>query len=233
WGWSLPVAGGLVGLFLLIEIGYLGANLVKITHGGWFPLVVAAAIFAVMTTWRKGRQLLQEHLRERTLPVDLLVEELGRAGTVRVPGTAIVMTREADGVPPVLLHHFKHNKVLHEQVVLLSILSEEIPVVTDEQRANLEVLGAGLFRIVARYGFMETPNVPDLLESCRCDALSFREMETTYILGRESLLVTGRGGMARWRKRLFAILARNANSATAFYCIPPNRVVELGAQVVL
>lgn len=233
WGWSAVRAGALGGLFLAVDLAFLSANAVKITHGGWLPLIVAAVVYALMTTWKSGRARLEADLRSRTLPLDLFLADIARSCPVRVPGTAVIMTRESDGVPPVLLHHFKHNKVLHEDVVLLSVVSRNVPVVPDAARVEIRDHGQGFHRIVARYGFMETPDIPALLAPCRSAELDFPPLGTTFVLGRETLLVTGRPGMARWRKHLFALLARNARPATAFFNIPPNRVVELGTQLEL
>lgn len=235
WGWSWFRSAALAGLFLAVELPFLGANAVKITQGGWFPLLVAGGLYTLMTTWKTGRERLEASLRERTLPLDLFLADIARSRPTRVPGTAVIMTRESEGVPPVLLHHFKHNKVLHEQVVLLSAVSRGVPMVHDDSRVEIESLGEGFYRAIARYGFMETPDIPDVLGLCRArePALEFRPLDTTFVLGRETLLVTSRAGMARWRKHLFAFLVRNARRATAFFNIPPNRVVELGTQVEL
>jgi KUP system potassium uptake protein len=165
------------------------------------------------------------------LPMDMLLADLKSRKTVRVPGVAVFMTREPDGAPVVLLHHLKHNKVLHEKVVLLSVLSEEVPEISNDHRITVESLGQGFFRIRARYGFMESTKVPKILEEARSAGLEAKPLETTYYLGREQLLPTGTTPLATWRKKLFVFMTRNSRSATAFYGIPPNRVVELGAQI--
>ncbi|MGH7657580.1 MAG: KUP/HAK/KT family potassium transporter, partial [Gemmatimonadales bacterium] len=224
WQWRLLPSVLLVGLFLAVDLAFLGANSVKLFHGGWFPLVVAGIIYALMTTWKAGRARLKASLRERTLPMDLLLADFTRGSVPRVPGTAVIMTRDTEGAPPVLLHHLKHNKVLHEQVLLLSIVSRNVPLVSPQARFDLEVLGHGFYRAVAGYGFMETPDIPELLGQChgREPALEFRPLETSYILARETIVVTSRPGMARWRKHLFSFMAKNARRATAFFNIPPN-----------
>lgn len=233
WGWGILKAGLLAAIFLMIEIPFLGANMVKIVHGGWFPIVVASAVYTLMSTWKIGRKMLMENLRSRTLSVDLFLQDIATSRPARVPGTAVFMTGNLEGVPTVLLHHLKHNKVLHEQMVLLSIVTEEIPRVPESERIELRSLGSGFFRIKARYGFMETPNVPELLERCKGLGLDFRMAVTTFYLGRETLIATAKKRMARWRMKLFSFMSRNALDATAFFGIPPGRVVELGMQVEL
>ncbi|HEX9106914.1 MAG TPA: KUP/HAK/KT family potassium transporter, partial [Longimicrobiales bacterium] len=197
------------------------------------PLAIAAVVFALMSTWKRGRTLLGATFGMRGLPVDLFVKDIASSHPVRVPGLAVFMTRNTNGVPPVLLHHLKHNKVLHEQVVLLSVLTEEIPTVPKEERVRVEDLGQGLFRVVARYGFMEDPNILAVLTEAEHEGLHFKLGSTTFYLGRETLITTKKPGMVRWRKTLFALMSKNARSATAYYRIPPNRVVELGAHIEL
>jgi KUP system potassium uptake protein len=233
WGWKLAPALLLTVLFLIIDLSFWGANMIKVEQGGWFPLAVAALVFALMSTWKRGRELLANTFGMRALPIDLFVKDIAASQPVRVPGLAVFMTRNTDGVPPVLLHHLKHNKVLHEQVVLLSVLTEEIPVVPRDERVRVEDVGEGLFRVVARYGFMEDPNILAVLTEAKHEGLTFKLASTTFYLGRETLLTTNRPGMARWRKTLFAVMSKNARSATAYFRIPPNRVVELGAHIEL
>jgi len=234
WKWNNTLAASLMALFLLIEIPFFLANLIKFLHGGWFPVVVAAVIYTFMSTWKRGRKLLTESLSSRSMPMDLFLRDTSISGIERVPGTAVFMTGNLEGVPTVLLHHLKHNKVLHKKVVLLSILTEEIPKVDASERLQFKALGAGFFRITGRYGFMETPNIPELLEGCKGqEGLDFRMAVTTFYLGRETLIARGKTGMPRWRMKLFAFMSRNALDATAFFGIPPGRVVELGMQVEL
>ncbi len=233
WQWSALKAGLLIALFLLFDLAFLGANLTKIVDGGWFPLLVGVVVFTILTTWKRGRAEVSGLLSRAGLPLSAFLADLAEHKPYRVPGTAIFMTSTPTGVPPVLLHHFKHNKTLHERVVLLSIVSEKRPEVPDPERIELTNLEQGFFRVVAHFGFMETPRIQHVLRLCAAEGLSFAMMETTFFLGRETLLSSGRGRMARWRKRLYAVLARNAPTATAFFGIPPNRVVELGTQLEL
>ncbi len=226
--WRILAVGG---LFLFVDLAFLGANLVKIPRGGWFPIVVAFGVYLLMTTWKRGRQIVATTLRESALPIDLFLSDIARRQPTRVPGSAVFMTSDPTGVPVVLLHHLKHNKVLHQTVVIMSIEGDEIPQVRAEERAVVEVLGDGFYTIVGRYGFMETPDVPALLASAERQGLRARPTETSFYLGRETLLPTGPSSMAGWRKLLFIVMARNAQSATAFFNLPPNRVLELGAQI--
>ncbi|NOJ82075.1 potassium transporter Kup [Myxococcus xanthus] len=233
WGVRRWVAIPVVGLFLTVELAFFGANAVKVADGGWFPLLMAVVVFTLMTTWKRGRDILAAKLRASSIPLKVLLGSFGDHPPVRVPGTAIFMTGNAEGTPPALLHNLKHNKVLHEQVVLLTILSEELPHVPPGERVEVEPLEQGFVRVVARYGFMENPGIPDVLKRCREKGLQFQLMGTSFFLGRETLIPTKRPGMAVWREALFAWMSRNARSATSYFRIPPNRVVELGAQVEL
>jgi KUP system potassium uptake protein len=204
---------------------------IKIEHGGWVPLVIATVIFTLMSTWKRGRALLGELLQRGSLPLNLFLEDVERRRPPRVPGTAVFMTSSADGAPVVLLHHVKHNKVLHQQVVLMSVTAEEVPEVPAAERVTLEELGHGFFRVRARYGFMESPDVEDILEGAAQAGLTAKPQDTSFYLGRERLIPRQKGGMLKWRKKLFVLMSRNARSATEFFNIPPNRVVELGTQL--
>jgi KUP system potassium uptake protein len=249
WRWSAPRAWALTSLFLVVDGAFFAANLVKIREGGWFPLVVAVGIYTLMTTWNRGRTRLAAIVRESTLPMDLFLADVGRRKPPRVPGTAVFLTSNSSGAPPVLLHHLKHNKVLHEKVMLMSVVTEEIPQVEAEDRVACRELGEGFYEVVAHYGFMETPDVPAVLgalNQARGNGapVVVKVMETSFYLGRETLIVTrgsakevasgdgaGHARMSVWRKKLFVLMTRNARSATAFFGLPPNRVVELGAQI--
>ena len=233
WGWALWKSVSLVVLFLALDLAFLAANLVKITDGGWLPLAMAAGVFVVMTTWKKGRRTLGHHIIANTLPTELFLNDVASTQPHRVKGTAVFMTSNPDGAPPVLLHHFKHNKVLHEQVILLSVQTRHVPEVPAAQRLSIKELGQGFWQVTATYGFMETPNVLECLTLCNERGLPVDPQAASFYLGRETLLTSGRSSMARWRKVLFAILSRNARPANMFFNIPPNRVVELGTQIEL
>jgi KUP system potassium uptake protein len=234
-GWSTTVAVTVTGGFLVADLAFLGANLFKIAEGGWFPLLVAAAVFVLMTTWRRGRQILNTRLREGALSPELFVTSLRARQPVRVPGTAVFMHRTSEVIPPALLHSLKHYKALHKQVILLTILVEEVAHLRDEERVKIDDLGEGIYCVTGRYGYMEEPDVPSLLERVGAERhLTVPPMDTTYFLGRETLIVTPRpSGMATWREKIFASMMRNAESAARFFRLPPNRVVELGAQIEL
>jgi KUP system potassium uptake protein len=233
WNWPMWRVVGLTAFFLVFDLAFLGANVLKIRSGGWVPLVIAIVILLLMTTWKTGRELLSDIMETRSLPLDLLLADIGRRPIPRVAGTAVFLTSAAEGSPLVLMHHLKHNKALHKQVVLLSIAAAEVPDVEDDERVTVEEFPHGFYRVKATYGFMETPDVPRIMALCRKQGLKTVPMETSYYLGRERLLPIGRSPMARWRKKLFVVMARNAQSAAQFFGLPPNRVVELGAQIEL
>ena len=230
-GWTPLQIGAFVAFFLTIDVALFTANILKIRTGGWVPIAIAIAVFTLMTTWKRGRAHLRSILAERSLPVSELIESLERSKIVRVPGTAVFMTSESEGTPVVLLHHLKHNKVLHNQVLLLSIIVKGQPEVPASERILVENMTNGIYRVKAFYGFMQTPNVEEIRSRCAEAGVRTRRMETTYYLGREQLIPIGSSGLARWRKRIFSVMARNAQSATQYFSIPPNRVVELGAQI--
>jgi len=233
WKVSRAVALPVAALFLTIDLSFLGANLVKIPYGGWFPLVVAAFLYFVMTTWKRGRGILADRLREATLPVDVFLQDVEKRSPTRVRGTAVFMDRIPEGIPPPLLHNLKHNKILHERVVFLTVVTEEVPRLKEKERTRCEFLGPGFWRVTLHYGFMENPDVPRALRKVKLDGKGFEPMETTFFLGRETLIASKRPGMAIWREHVFAWMARSEGRATAFFNIPPGRVVELGLQVEL
>ena len=232
WGWSLLWAALVTGVFLFIDLMFFGANIIKVAQGGWMPLAVAGLILAVMTTWQKGRALLME--RGATgFTVENLIEDIGRSSVARVPGAAIFLYADATQIPTALLHNLKHNKVLHSQNVFLTVENEEIPYVTDEDRVIVEDLGGDFHRIVARYGFMEDPDVPWILEEAKKRGLELARGMPTYMLSRNTVIPSREPAMARWRERLFIFLNGNALRPTQFFRIPPNQVVEIGRQVSL
>jgi KUP system potassium uptake protein len=237
WGWSRARTWPLTFVFFAVDVAFVGANLVKVEEGGWFPLAAAVSVFALMTTWKAGRRALAEQLASAGLPLDVFVPDIARKQPPRVPGTAVFLTSNQVAAPPVLLHHLKHNKVLHERVLLVSLTSEDFPNVTDAERVTVRDIGAGFFQVIGRYGFMEKPDVPKLLASLATlpagERLDVKPMETTFYLGRETLLPGGPSTMWGWRKRLFIFMSRNAQTASQFFGLPPNRVVEMGAQIQL
>jgi KUP system potassium uptake protein len=233
WQWSRAKAGALCGASLMLDLMFFAANSVKIEHGGWFPLVAAGAVFLVMTTWKRGRQLLGESLSASLLPFEIFLEGIRSSRAQRVKGTAVFMSGNPNGTPLALLHNLKHNKVLHERVLLLTLVTIDEPHVPAATRVKVEPLADGFWRIVVRVGFMEKPNVPGILAACASQGLPINMEDTTFFLSRESILATAKPGMAIWRERLFAFLARNAQPATAFFSLPANRVVELGMQIEL
>ena len=231
WGWTRLQALALCGLLLSVELAFLSSNLLKVTHGGWFPLVAGAGIFAIMATWKTGRRLVWERLKNATLPRDLFFADIEANPPLRVPGTAIFMAGNPNGTPVALLHNLKHNKVLHARNILLTIVTDEIPHVPEAERVQVEQLPCGFQRVVGHYGFMEEPDVLKLLQTCELAGGPLEIAKTTFFLSRETVLDTGKARMSRWRKWLFAVLARNAQTATSYFGLPANRVVELGMQV--
>ncbi len=233
WNWSPARAAALCSVFLALELAFFSANLVKVAHGGWFPLIVGVAIFTMMATWKTGRRLVWETLQTTSLPRDLFFESIEHHPPQRIAGTAVFLAGNPNGTPLALLHNLKHNKVLHQRNILLTLVTEDIPYVTREHRTEVEPLPAGFQRVVAHYGFMEEPNVRELLDGTPLEGGAIDVQKTTFFLSRETILPSGSKGMRVWRKWLFAVLARNAQPATDFFKLPPNRVVELGMQVEL
>jgi KUP system potassium uptake protein len=232
WNWSLWKAVGLTVILLIVDLSFFGANVLKIPQGGWFPLAIAVLIFTSMTTWARGRALLQQKQSVGGLTMEEFIESISRKQPARVSGLAVFLARDPSKVPSVLLHHLKHNKVLHQKVVILSILSEEVPTVPPDERIKIEPLRDGFYRILARYGFMESPQIPDIMRHASAAGIHASKAETTYYLGREELIPSPEGSIIwRWRKKLFRFMARNATSPARYFGLPPNRVVELGAQI--
>jgi len=231
WHWSLIAVLSLTIPILAIDLAFFGANIVKVEEGGWFPLVIGALVFTAMTTWARGRQILSQRLKETTLSTDDLLRDLAGGRIPRVPGTAIFLSRQADGVPTTLLHNLKHNKVVHQRVILLSVNVEEAPHLVDEERFEYQDLGQGVARLVLRFGFMEDPDLPAYLERLSHRIGPISPMTTSYFLGRETLIATKRPGMALWREKLFASMMRNSSSAAQYFSLPTNQIIELGAQI--
>jgi KUP system potassium uptake protein len=231
WGWSFLAAGGITLIFLVPDLAFLSSNLIKVADGGWFPLLIGALVFSMLTTWKRGRSILSERFREQMVPLQDFFELIHVERPARVPGMAVFMTSNRDGTPPALMHNFMHNRVVHQHVVLLTVITEEVARVSADERLTVEELPEGFVRVIARYGFMEDPNIPELL--AKGGLPSYGIEHTTFFLGRETLLASERKGMALWRERLFAFMARNAQPATLFFGIPTDRVLEIGTQIEL
>ena len=231
WRWSFLPAAGLAIFFLIIDLSFFGANIIKVAHGGWFPLFLAALVFIVMTTWKKGRRILNERIQSEARPLEEFLEDMERRPPTRVPGTAIFMNGNASRTPPALLHNLEHNKVLHQRVLFLTVKTKQIPFVAEEERVEVESLGNGFHRVKVYYGFMEDPDIPKVLDTISIAGFTYTPKDTTYFLGRETIIASKRPGMALWREKLFSIIAHNATSATAYFCLPPDRVVEMGEQI--
>jgi len=230
WGWNIIFASSLTALFLVIDGAFFGANIIKVGQGGWLPLIIAGVIFTVMITWKRGRRILAERIQAEARPLEDFLKEV--RGVTRVPGTAIFMSGTASKTPPALRHNLEHNKVLHQQVIFITVKTEQVPYVPEEKRLEVEHFGDGMYRVKVHYGFMEDPNIPAILTAAEGRLLPrIDPQDTTYFLGRETIISTPRHGMVEWREKLFALMARNATTATAFFGIPPDRVVELGEQI--
>ena len=234
WGWSAVRAAAVCSVFFVVEAAFFAANLLKVLNGGWFPLVMGLLIFMVMATWKKGRELVWTRLRPAAMPLEMFLDEMEQNRKVpRVSGVALFMTANPEGTPIALLHNLKHNKVIHEHNIILTIVTDEVPQVAPAKRLEIEKLAMGFHRIIAHYGFMEEPNVPELLAAAPLYGEPVNLHRTTFFLSRETIVPTRSNNMCRWRQWVFAALSRNAQSAASFYRIPANRVVELGMQVEL
>jgi KUP system potassium uptake protein len=231
WGWSRAIA--LFTCFLVVELTFLFANLLKIPDGGWFPLVAGAAVFTLMTTWKRGRQLLAERLSGEGIELEMFIDALLVSMPARVTGTAVFMNSNPAGVPHAMLHNLMHNKVLHERVIVVSVQMFDVPYVPEIDRVEVRKLKGDFYTVVVQYGFKDDPDIPAALFLCGEQGLQFEMMETSFFLGRETLIPKLNSDMALWREKLFIAMFRNAGSATSFFKIPSNRVVELGTQVVL
>ncbi|HEY5920955.1 MAG TPA: potassium transporter Kup [Kofleriaceae bacterium] len=233
WGFSRTKALSLLVPFLAIDLAFFSANALKFFDGGWFPLAIGLGVFVVMTTWWRGRVELSKVMDAGMLPDELFLADIEAQPPHRVKGTAVFMSSTPGGIPNVLVHHMKHNQVLHQQVVLFSVDTRAVPWVDLEKALEVRSMGHGFFRVIAPTGFMQSPDVPKIIARCATKGLVTQPMTTTYYLGRQTLLTGGKSRFARWRKLLFAFLSRNARTPTAFFSLPPNRVVELGVQIEL
>ncbi len=233
WHWPLWIAVPLLLIFLTIDLSFFSANAIKLFQGGWFPIVVAIALFTLLVTWKRGRLLLMERLSPGSIPIEPFIQSVTAHPPTRVPGTAVFLTAASEGVPHALLHNLNHNKVLHERIVLLTVSTIDIPHVPDEERIDVQSLGTDFYRLIVRYGFKDEPDVPRALELASVKGFKFEMMETSFFLSRQTLIPKVGPGMALWQEKLFALMSRNASSATTFFKIPANRVVELGTRIEL
>jgi KUP system potassium uptake protein len=231
WGWGVTAAGMV--FFLSIDLAFFGANAMKFLQGGWFPIVIALAVFTLLATWKRGRELMRDRLKALAIAQDPFIEGIARHPPARVPGTAVFLTTTHEGVPHAMLHNLKHNKVLHERVILLTVVFQDIPHVDESERVEVRPLGHDFFKVFVIYGFKDIPDIPHALELCAPLGLELNMLDTSFFLSRETLIATKRPGMALWREKLFIGMMRNAGTATGFFQIPTNRVVELGTQVEL
>jgi KUP system potassium uptake protein len=229
WDWSLPLSIAVAGLFVVVDLSFVAANMMKVVEGGWVPLAVGATLYFVMSTWRQGRAALARKLERDTLPLKEFIAQVH--SKARVAGTAVYMTSRVDVVPVPLLHNLKHNKVLHERVVLLHVVTRNIPRVAPDKRIEIAHLGDSFHSVVAYYGFMQHPNIPRVLERCDLQGMIFNMMETSFFVGRVTIVPARKSRFGAIRCKIFEAMHRNALAATEFFRIPPNRVIELGGQV--
>ncbi|MGZ9105211.1 MAG: potassium transporter Kup [Rhodoplanes sp.] len=230
WRWHWAVVALVSGTFLLVDLAYFTGNIIKVFQGGWFPLFIGFLSFTVLTTWKRGRELVRKQLVAKSVPLVSVINSLG-PHIARARGTAVFMTATTEGVPAALLHNLKHNQTVHERTILTTVMTAEIPYVPESERIRLTDLGSGFYRLVIRYGFMQTPDVPEALAACKAYGLKFDLMKTSFFLSRETIVPSLYPGMARWRELLFAYMALNATTAMKFFKIPTERVVELGTQL--
>jgi len=233
WKWSWLKLTLLIGMFMLLDMPFLIANGLKILHGGWVPLAIAAVIYVLQMTWKRGREILVVRLGEQAVPLQILLGDIAAEPPIRVPGTAIFMTAQPEGVPYPLLYNLRHNQVLHERVILLTVIMREVPRVAPDERVDIETLPSGFYRVRAYYGFMDEPDVHDVLDRCREKGLPIAVEAATFFVGRETLIASERPGMALWREKLFSLMSRNTPRITTTFNIPVDQVIEIGAQVEL
>jgi KUP system potassium uptake protein len=231
WKWSETHVFLISGSLLLIDIAFFSATSLKFIEGGWLPILVAVLIFTIMSTWKRGREILALRLSEKSIPLDKFLDDVAHNRIARIPGTGIFMTGDPTGTPAALIHNLKHNKVLHDRVVFMTVRTEEVPYVSLEGRAEIKEIGPKIFRVLIHYGFQETPNIKKILKFCEAKGLSVSMDDATFFVGRETLVASRAPGMAIWREKLFIFMARNAQGATSFFRIPSNKVIEVGLQV--
>jgi KUP system potassium uptake protein len=232
WQWGAAAAGAMAAVFLAVDLAFFGANIIKVAQGGWLPLLLAALIYTVMTTWKSGRRILAERIQAQASPLVDFLRDVRLQPVTRVPGTAVFMNGTASKTPPALRHNLEHNKILHERVIFVTVKTQQIPHVPEGDRLEIEDFGDALYRVKVYYGYMDEPNIPRALAGASDGGVPLLSGDdTTYFLGRETIIASSRHGMAQWRERLFALISRNATTATAYFGIPPERVVELGEQI--
>jgi KUP system potassium uptake protein len=231
WGWTLPVSLAVAGVFVVVDLAFVSANMMKVLEGGWFPLVVGAIIFFLMSTWWRGRHVLLRSLERDTYPLSDFIRQVHTK--TRVPGTAVYLTSRLDMVPVPLLHNLKHNKVLHQRIVLMHVVTENVPRIAPQERIQTAHLGDDFYSVRVRYGFMEHPNMPQVLEDCRAHAIIFNMMDTSFFVGRVNIVAGRHSRLSGFRRQVFDFMHRNALPATEFFRIPPGRVIELGGQVAM
>lgn len=233
WKWNIWLIGVILCLLIAVDLAFLGANALKIFAGGWFPLMFGAILFTLMTTWKRGRQILAKRMVASTQSIESFIKKVVPTVKYRVPGQAVLLTGRSEGTPPALIHNILHNKILHETVILLTIITEDVPHIALADRLSLDSLGENFYKAIARYGFMDSPNVPEIIDLCGATGLDVNAAGATYILGRETVIATHLPGMALWREHLFAFMSRNAQSAMVYFGLPPRQVIEIGVQVQL
>jgi len=233
WRWGIVKSSVFLVFFFIVDFAFFSANSVKILDGGWFPLVLGLSVFALLSTWKRGRFLLYEKLQQDSMPLDAFITSLSYGGPHRVEGTGVFMTTNPNGVPRAMLHNLLHNKVLHERVILLNVNVEDVPHVAEPERVAVHQLPQGFYQVIVRYGFKDDPDIPAALALCSAHGIQYEAMETSFFLGRETIVRQGMPVMARWRQKIFTWMFRNAEAATTFFKIPTNRVVELGTQIEL
>jgi KUP system potassium uptake protein len=233
WHYPIVLCIFATGFFLMIDVSLFGANVLKILHGGWFPLLLGIVLFTVMLTWKRGRQLVFESLEKHTIPLEDFLQSLFVAPPVRVPGTAIYLRGETDGVPHAMLHNLSHNKVLHERVVFLTVHIREVPWVPVSERVRIVPFGHECYQLNVYYGFKDEPNIPRALEVAKGQGMEFEMLDTSYFIARQTVIHGPGAGMAPWREHLFVGMSRNARGAADYYQVPTNRVIELGTQIMI